>query len=87
VKKFDCGVIGEELCVARDPEHHYLIKFTIKGNGKWIFGCKRGHVRIRGNPFKSKITMTMGYYEKPVKLNTKIKESSLTLLMNMASNG
>ena len=86
MQKFDCGIIGEELCVARDPEYHYLIKFIIR-EGKWIFGCKKGKVRIRGNPFKSKITMTMGYYEKPVKLNTKIKESSLKLLMEMAANG
>ena len=85
MKKFDCGLIGEELCVAKDPEHHYLIKFIIKG-GEWIFGSKR-KVRIRGNPFKVKITMTMGYYEEPVKLRAKIKESSLNLLMNMAANG
>ena len=86
MKKFDCGLIDEELCIARDPQHHYITKFTIKG-GKWVFGCKKGRVRIRGNPFKAKITMTMGYYEEPMKLNAKIKESYLTLLMEMASNG
>ena len=86
MQKFDCGIIGDELCIARDPKHHYLIKFTIKG-GKWIFGCKKGRVRIRGNPLKAEITMTMGYYEEPVNLKAKIKESFLNLLMETAANG
>ena len=85
MKRFDCGLIGEELCVARDPEHHYLIKFTLK-NAKWIFGCKRGRVRIRGNPLKSKVTMTMGYYKEPVELRMKLKESTLKILMEMVSS-
>ncbi len=86
MKRYDCGIIGEELCVARDPEHHYLIKFIIRG-GEWVFGCKKGRVRIRGNPFKAKITMTMGYYKESVELRMKLKESTLKILMEMASSG
>ena len=84
MKRFNCGIIGEELCIAREPKHHYLIKFTLK-EGKWRMN-KRGVVRVKGCPFP-KITMTMGYYEKPMSLNTKIKESTLTLLIWMAANG
>ena len=91
MKRFDCGLIGEELCVARDPEHHYLIKFTLK-NAKWILGCKRGRVRVKmkGNYSllsRTGLTMTMGYYEESVELGMHIKESTLNLLMNSASNG
>ena len=86
MKRFDCGLIGEELCVARDPEHHYLIKFTLK-NAKWIMGCKRGRVRVKGNANKVKLVMTMGYYEEPVELGMHIKESTLNLLMDSASSG
>jgi hypothetical protein len=75
VKKFDCGIIGKELCIARDPEHHYLIKFTLK-NAKWILGCKRGQVRVKmkGNSLLSitGLTMTIGYYEEPVELGMHI---------------
>ena len=91
MKRFDCGFIGEELCVARDPEHHYLIKFTLK-NAKWILGCKRGQVRVKmkGNyslVSRTELTMTMGYYEESVELRMHIKESTLNLLMDSASNG
>ena len=92
MKRFDCGLIGEELCVARDSEHHYLIKFTLK-NAKWILGCKRGRVRMKmkGNNYpllsRMELTMTMGYYEESVELGMHIKESTLNLLMDSASSG
>ena len=91
MKRFDCGLIGEELYVARDPEHHYLIKFTLK-NAKWILGCKRGRVRVKrmkGNYLllsRTGLTMTMGYYEESVELGMYIKESTLNLLMDSASS-
>ena len=84
MKRFDCGLIGEELCVARDPEHHYLIKFNL-GKGKWRMN-KRSAVRVKGCPFP-KITMTMGYYKEPVELRMSLKESTLKILMEMASSG
>ena len=88
-------MIGNELCVARDPEHHYLIKFTLK-NGRWILGCKRGRIRMKLKKMKgncsllllrTRLTMTMGYYEESVELGMYIKESTLNLLMDSASNG
>jgi hypothetical protein len=84
VKRFDCGLIGKELCVARDSEHHYLIKFILK-EGKWRMN-KRGAVRVKGCPFP-KITMTMGYYKEQVELRMRLKESTLNILMEMASSG
>jgi hypothetical protein len=83
VKKFDCGIIDEELCVARDPEHHYLIKFTLK-EGKWMVN-KRGIVRIGGSPFP-KITMTMGYYKDAPILKMRISDRLLKQLMDYVSS-
>ena len=87
MRKFDCGIIGEELCVARDPLHHCLIKFTLI-NGKWIKGNKRNVIRIYRYFEKAKltITMTMGYYEEVPVLKMRIKEELLKQLMDYSSS-
>jgi len=85
VKRFDCGLIDKELCVARDPEHHYLIKFTLK-NGEWVIGNKRNVIRARGDS-RIRVEMTMGYYEEPVELRMRLKESDLDAIMNEVYRG
>ena len=47
---------------------------------------KRGAVRVKGYPFP-KITMTMGYYKEQVELRMRLKESTLNILMEIASSG
>ena len=85
MKHYDCGILGEEFCVARDPLHHYLIKFTVV-NGKWVIGNKRNVLRIHGYYGKTKLTMTMGYYEDSPILKMKIREKLLKQLMDYASS-
>jgi hypothetical protein len=86
MKRYDCGILGEELCVARDPLHHYLIKFTIV-NGKWVMGNKRNVTRIAEcYDKKAKFTMTMGYYEETPVLKMKIREEFLKQLMDYVSS-
>jgi hypothetical protein len=84
--KYDCGLIGDEFCVARDPLHHYLIKFTIV-DGKWVMGNKRNVIRINGyyRNGKAKLTMTMGYYEEAPVLKRRIRDGSLKWLMDCVS--
>ena len=81
--KYDCGLIGNEFCVARDSLHHYLIKFTVV-DGEWIMGNKRNTIRINVDEYyvKAKITMTMGYYEDAPILKMKIREELLKRLIN-----
>jgi hypothetical protein len=83
--KYDCGLIGNEFCVAREPEHHYLIKFTIVA-GKWIMGNKRNVIRVDGHYGKTKFTMTMGYYEEAPVLKMKIRDELLKRLMDYVSS-
>jgi len=83
--KYDCELIGNEFYVARDQLHHYLIKFTVV-NGKWVAGNKRNVIRISGHYGKTKITMTMGYYEEAPVLKMKIREKLLKQLMDYASS-
>ena len=84
--KYDCGLIGNEFCVARDPLHHYLIKFTIV-NGKWVMANKRNVIRINIRIYgKAKFTMTMGYYEEALVLKMKIREKLLKQLMDHVSS-
>jgi hypothetical protein len=81
--KYDCGLIGDAFYVARDKEHHYLIKFFTIVNGKWIMGNKRNVIiKIEGT---QKFTMTMGYYEEAPVLRRKIKEELLKQLMDYVS--
>ena len=82
--KYDCGLIGNEFCVARDPLHHYLIKFTLVA-GKWVIGNKRNVIRIDGYCGTPRFTMTMGYYEEAPILKMKIREKLLKQLMDYVS--
>ena len=79
--KYDCGLVGNEFCVARDKEHHYLIKFTLV-DGKWVMGNKRNVIMIDEYYEKTKIVMTMGYYEDAPVLKMKIREELLKQLMD-----
>jgi hypothetical protein len=83
--KYDCGLIGNEFCVARDPLHHYLIKFTIVNGGKWVIGNKRTVIKIKYYG-KAKLTMTMGYYEYAPILKMKMREELLMRLMDCVSS-
>lgn len=85
--KYNCGLIGNEFCVARDSLHHYLIKFTVV-NGEWIMGNKRNIIRINVDEYygKAKITMTIGYYEDAPILKMKIRDELLKKLMDFVSS-
>ena len=85
-ERFDCRLSGDELWVARDPEHHYLTKFRLR-YGTWKLGHKRGRIIIEGGPF-ARLIMTMGYYDEDavLKFRHKISKANYDQLMNMASS-
>jgi hypothetical protein len=90
-RRFDCAIVENELWVARDSEHHYITKFTLR-YGEWKVGNKRGVIGIKdystGVSYSypsPRVTMTVGYYENQnIKFNLKLRESNYNILMEYA---
>jgi hypothetical protein len=81
--KYDCGLIGDEFCVARDKEHHYLIKFSLV-DGKWGIGNKRAVILVKRRG--KRVTLTMGYYKDAPILKMRISDRLLKQLMDYVSS-
>ena len=77
-RRFDCRLNGDELWVARDPEHHYITKFRLR-YGIWKLGHKKGRIMIEGF---ARLIMTMGYYAEDLKFRHKISKANYDQLMN-----